>query len=148
MLFRGLWFEVSDVSWSNQGRQNRYSGQISGIFVICMALASCSGSQNAFFAQRNALISQGYTWQKLERCRPARGDALSIPVIGSDGRRLVCYKLMPPQNGTAASVAETTPAKNSVITIPATSSSATSTPVTTSKTNSGASSIIWNFSNF
>ncbi|MEL0142831.1 MAG: hypothetical protein VW893_07000, partial [Alphaproteobacteria bacterium] len=55
-----------------------------GIFVTCMMLASCSSSQNAFFTQRNALMSQGYTWQKLDRCRLAKEDALSIPIIGPD----------------------------------------------------------------
>ena len=81
-----------------------------GIFVTCMMLASCSSSQNAFFTQRNALMSQGYTWQKLDRCRPAKEDALSIPVIGPDGRKLVCYILAPPQSDVAATATATTPA--------------------------------------
>ena len=29
-------------------------------FALCVVLASCSGSQNAFFAQIDAQISQGY----------------------------------------------------------------------------------------
>tara|TARA_B100000989_G_C19504584_1_gene455888 strand:+ start:1145 stop:1429 length:285 start_codon:yes stop_codon:yes gene_type:complete len=94
------------------------------------------------------LSSQGYTWQKLERCRPAKPNALSIPVIGSDGRKLVCYKLMPPQNGTDASVAASTPAKTSSTTIPATSFPTTPAPNTPQEKNYGASGIIWNFSNF
>ena len=50
-----------------------------GFLIAFMMLASCSSSQHAFFAQRDALISQGYTWQKLERCRPAKEDALVDP---------------------------------------------------------------------
>ena len=114
-----------------------------GIFVICMMLASCSSSQNAFFTQRNALMSQGYTWQKLDRCRPAKEDALSIPVIGPDGRKLVCYILVPPQSDAAASATATTPAIT-----PAPLSTAAPTPATSSDANSRTSGIIWNFSNF
>ena len=148
MIFGGLWFKVSDVNCSSQARQNKYRSQIWGLIIVYMTLASCSSSQNAFFAQINALSSQGYTWQKLERCRPAKPDALSIPVIGSDGRELVCYKLMPPQNGTDASVAASTPAITSSTTIPATSFPTRPTPDTPQEKNYGASGIIWNFSNF
>ena len=119
-----------------------------GIFVICMMLASCSSSQNAFFTQRNALMSQGYTWQKLDRCRPAKEDALSIPIIGPDGRKLVCYILVPPQSNVAASATATPPAITPVPSSPAPLSKAASTPVTTSDTTSRTSGIIWNFSNF
>ena len=124
-----------------------------GIFVTCMMLASCSSSQNAFFTQRKALMSQGYTWQKLDRCRPAKEDALSIPVIGPDGRKLVCYILVPPQSNVAASATATTPAitpapLSTASSSPAPLSTAAPTPATTSDTNSGNSRIIWNFSNF
>ena len=74
-----------------------------GTFLTCMMLASCSGSQNAFFMQRSELIGQGYTWQKLDRCRLAIEDALSIPFIRPDGRKFVCYVLAPPRNGVAES---------------------------------------------
>ena len=114
-----------------------------GIFVTCVVLASCSSGQNAFFAQRDAEISQGYTWQKLDRCRPAKEDAPSIPIIGPDGRKLVCYILAPPQSDVVASAAATTRAIT-----PAPLSTVTPTPTTTSDTNSGDSSISWNFSNF
>ena len=118
------------------------------IFVICMMLASCSSSQNTFFTQRNALMSQGYTWQKLDRCRPAKEDALSIPIIGPDGRKLVCYILVPPQSDVAASATATTPAITPAPLSMAPLSKAASTPVTTSDTTSRTSGIIWNFSNF
>ena len=113
--------------------------QCAGIFLTCMTLASCSSNQNTFFAQTNVLMSQGYKWQKLERCRPAREDALSIPLINPDGRKMVCYRLAPPQNGIAASANAAT----SVTSVPA-----APTAATPSGTNSRASGIIWNFSNF
>ena len=113
------------------------------IFVACMMLVSCSSSHDAFFSQRNALMSQGHTWQKLDRCRPAKKDALSIPVIAPDGRRLVCYVLAPPQNGVVASTTTSNPAMAL-----APSSAAAPTAAITLDTNSGTSGIIWNFSNF
>ena len=119
-----------------------------GIFVICMMLASCSSSQNTFFTQRNALMSQGYTWQKLDRCRPAKEDALSIPIIVPDGRKLVCYILVPPQSDAAASATATPPAITPAPSSPAPLSTAAPTPATTSDANSGNYGIIWNFSNF
>lgn len=121
-----------------------------GIFVTCMMLASCSSSQNAFFTQRNALMSQGYTWQKLDRCRPAKEDALSIPIIGPDGRKLVCYILdiSAATSNVAASATATPPAITPAPSSPVPLSTAASTPATTSDTNSRTSGIIWNFSNF
>ena len=90
-------------------------------------------NQNAFFAERDAQISQGYTWKKLVRCRPVKKDALSIPIIGIGGHELVCFKLVPPQNGTASSVTAMIPAA------PA--------PATTTDEGSGTSGVIWNFLN-
>ena len=119
------------------------STKYAGMFITCVMLESCSSGQNAFFAQRDALISQGYTWEKLDRCRPAKENTPSIPVIGHDGRKLVCYRLVPPQNGTAVS----TPAKTPAAPSPATAA-ATSTPATTPETSSGTLGVIWNFSNF
>ena len=108
--------------------------KFAGIFVTCSLLASCSSDQNAFFAQRDALISQGYTWQKLDRCRPPKDDALSFPVLATDGRKLVCYKLMPSQNATAASIAAKNPAAPSLAITP--------------NNSSGTSGVSWDFSNF
>lgn len=115
------------------------SAKYAGFFVTGMMLASCSSSQNAFFTQRNALMSQGYTWHKLDRCRPAKEEALSIPVTVPDGRQLVCYILVQSQSGVAASSTATTSAPSSL---------AAPTSATTSNTDSGTSGIIWNFSNF
>lgn len=139
-------YRLRRVMRTVQAKRVKINGpaKYAGILVICVMLASCSNSQNAFFTQRNALMSQGYTWQKLDRCRPAKEDALSIPVIGPDGRKLVCYVLVQPQSDVAASAAVTTPAQSSSVPL----SAATTTPATTSDTNSGNSGIMWNFSNF
>ena len=73
------------------------------MFLCCAMLASCSSGQNAFFAERDALISHGYKWQKLDKCRPAVKDTPAMPITVSNGRKLVCYTLVPPQAGAAAS---------------------------------------------
>ena len=72
------------------------------MFLCCAMLASCWSGQNAFFAERDALISQGYKWQKLDKCRPATKDTPAMPITVSNGRKLVCYTLVPPQAGAAA----------------------------------------------
>ena len=126
------------------------------MFLCCAMVTSCSSVQNAFFAERDALISQGYKWQKLEKCRPARKDTPAMPITVSNGRSLVCYTLVPPQAGAAASLpaaddsqtalpnptaATTTPAITPG-TIPAT------TPALPADTPAEKSGIIWNFSIF
>ena len=110
--------------------------------VTCMMLSSCSSSQIEFLAERNTLIRQGYTWQKLDRCRPVKENAPSIPIIGPDGGKLVCYELAPPQNGTAANMTSSTPPKKR------NTASVTQTPAPTTPSKSKKSLIIWNFSNF
>ena len=110
------------------------SAKYTGLFITCVVLASCSSGQNAFFAQRDAQISQGYTWQKLDRCRPPKDDALSFPIFATDGRKLVCYKLIPPQNVIAASIAAKSPAAPP--------------RAITQNNSSGTSGVIWDFSNF
>ena len=120
-------FQVKRI---NIGAPAKYAG----LFATCVVLASCSSGQNAFFAQRDAQISQGYTWQKLDRCRPAKEDVQSFPIVAIDGRRLVCFKLTPPQNGIAASAAV--------------KFSATPSLATTPNNSSGTSGVMWDFSNF
>ena len=134
---------------------NRKAGS-AAIFLCCTLLASCSSSQHAFFAQIDTLISQGYRWEKLDKCRPAKKDTLTIPIIVSDGRKLVCYTLVPPQHGGAVSL----PAADKSQTAPSNRKPATTTPnettITTTTTTSAlsahppadSSGIIWNFSNF
>ena len=110
------------------------SAKYAGLLVTCVVLASCSSGQHAFFAQRDAQISQGYKWHKLDGCRPPKDDALSFPIFAIDGRKLVCYKLILPQNGTAVSIAANNPAAPSLAKTP--------------NESSGTSGVMWDFSNF
>ena len=126
------------------------------MFLCCAMLASCSSGQNAFFAEKDALISQGYKWEKLDKCRPATKDTPAMPMTVSDGRKLVCYTLVPPQAGAAASL----PAADDSQTAPSNPTAATTTPAITPGTTpatspalpadppADTSGIIWNFSNF
>ena len=123
------------------------------IFLRYAELASCSNGQNAFFAERDALISQGYKWEKLDKCRPATKDTPVMPITVSDGRKLVCYTLVPPQAGaTAASL----PLADDSQTALSNPKAATKTPAITPGTTpalptdppADTSGITWNFSNF
>ena len=108
-----------------------------GVFVTCLVFASCSSDQSAFFARTDKLISDGYTWQKLDRCRPAKEDALSIPFIGFKGQKFVCYVLVPPPRGVTTSTLLTTPA-----------ATVATTPATSGDSDPEKFGVIWNFSNF
>jgi len=116
-------------------------------------LASCSSGQNAFFAERDALISQGYKWQKLDKCRPAIKDTPAMPITVSDGRKLVCYTLVPPQAGAAASSlpaaddSQTALSKPAATTITPGRTPAT-TPALPADPPTDTSGIIWYFSYF
>ena len=127
------------------------------MFLCCAMLASCWSGQNAFFAERDALISQGYKWQKLDKCRPATKDTPAMPITVSNGRKLVCYTLVPPQAGAAAA---SLPAADDNQTAPSNPTAAIMTPDTSPATTlattpalpadrtADTSGIIWNFSNF
>ena len=123
------------------------------MFLCCAMLASCWSGQNAFFAERDALISQGYKWQKLDKCRPAKKDTPAMPITVSNGRKLVCYTLVPPQAGAAAA---SLPAAHDSQTALSNPTVATTTPAITPSITpalpadppTDASGIIWNFSNF
>ena len=127
-----------------------YHTATSAVMFLCFAmLASCSSGQNAFFAERNALISQGYKWQKLDKCRPAKKDTPAMPITLSDGRKLVCYTLVPPQAGAAA---VSLPAAHDSQTALSNPTAATITPgitpALTADPPADTPGIIWNFSNF
>ena len=123
------------------------------MFLCCAMLTSCSSDQNAFFAERDALISQGYKWQKLDKCRSATKVTPAMPITLSDGRKLVCYTLVPPQAGAAAA---SLPAVDDNQTAVSNPTAATTTPAITPGTTpalpadspADTSGIIWNFSNF
>ena len=108
--------------------KTNYTSTYAGMFLCCALLAACSSSQNAFFAQKDALISQGYKWQKLDKCRVVQKDTLAIPITVSDGRKLVCYTLMPPQDGGSA---VSLPAADNSQTAPSNQTQATTTNATT-----------------
>ena len=134
----------------------------STIMFSCFAmLVSCSSGQNAFFAESDALISQGYKWKKLDKCRPATKDTPVMPITVSDGRKLVCYTLVPPQAGaTAASLPVADDSQTAISNPTAATITPAITPGTSPATTLAAtpalpvdqpadrSVIIWNFSNF
>ena len=123
------------------------------MFLWCTMLASCSSGQNAFFAERDALISQGYKWKKLDKCRPATKDTPAMPITVSDGRKLVCYTLVPPQTGAAAASLPAADDSQTVLSNPTTATitpdtNPATTPALTADPRSDTSRIIWNFSDF
>jgi len=123
------------------------------MFLCCAMLASCSSGQNAFFAERDALISQGYKWQKLDKCRPAVKDTPAMPITVSNGRKLVCYTLVPPQAvAAAASIPEADDSQTALSNPTATTTTPAITPVLSpalpADPPTDTSGIIWNFSPF
>ena len=134
----------------------------SAVMLLCCAmLASCSSGQNVFFAERYALISQGYKWEKLDKCRPATKGTPAMPITVSDGHKLVCYTLVPPQAGAAAAsllasddsqtaLSNPTAATTTPTITPDTSPATTlaTTPAQPADPPADTSGIIWNFSYF
>jgi len=136
--------------------KTNYTATSAVMFLCCAMLASCSSGQNAFFAERDALISQGYKWQKLDKCRPAKKDTPAMPIAVSDGRNLVCYTLVPPQAGAAASLPAADDSQTALSNLTAATATPAITPGTAPATTlalpayppADTSGIIWNFSNF
>ena len=119
------------------------------MFLCCAMLTSCSSDQNAFFAERDALISHGYKWQKLDKCRPAVKDTPAMPITVSNGRKLVCYTLVPPQAvAAAASIPEADDSQTALSNPTATTTTPAITPVLPADPPTDTSGIIWNFSPF
>ena len=124
------------------------------LFVFGVVLASCSNSQTAFFETRDAQLSQGYSWQKLDKCRPARQGSQALPVTTNNGKRIVCYTLAPPkkpqvgaapekpQTGTNLSAAQRA-AQNI-----ASDDSVNSAPPVPVDSGTNAPGVSWEFSNF
>jgi hypothetical protein len=125
-----------------------------GLFAFGMVLASCSNSQTAFFETRDAQLSQGYSWQKLDICRPARQGSQALPVTTNNGKQIVCYTLAPPtkpqagaapekpQTGTNQSAAQST--EQSI----ASDDSINSAPPVPVDIGTNAPGVSWKFSNF
>jgi hypothetical protein len=116
-----------------------------GLFAFGVVLASCSNSQTAFFETRDAQLSQGYSWQKLDKCRPARQGSQALPITTNNGKRIVCYTLAPPkkpQAGTNQSAAQST--AQSI----ASDDSVISAPPVPVDSGTNAPGVSWEFSNF
>ena len=133
--------------------KTNYSATSVVMFLCCALLASCSSSQKAFFAERDALISQGYKWKKQDKCRPAKKNTLAMPITVSDGRKLVCYTLVPPQAGAAAASLSAAGDSKTALSNPTAATTTpgtnpTTTPVLPEVPPADTSGIIWNFSNF
>ena len=125
-----------------------------GLFAFGVVLASCSNSQTAFFETRNAQLSQGYSWQKLDKCRPARQGSQALPVTTSDGRRVVCYTLAPPKEPQAGAAPEKPQTgTNQILAQSAAQSiasddSVNSAPPVPVDSGTNAPGVSWEFSNF
>ena len=125
-----------------------------GLFAFGMVLASCSNSQTAFFETRDAQLSQGYSWQKLDKCRPARQGSQALPVTTNNGKRIVCYTLAPPekpQAGTAPEKPQTgtnQSAAQSAAQSMASDDSVNSAPPVPVDSGTNAPGVSWEFSNF
>ena len=121
-----------------------------GLFIFGVVLASCSNSQTAFFKTRDAQLSQGYSWQKLDKCRPARQGAQALPVFTSDGKRIVCYTLAPPKKPQAGAASEKPPADPNQSATPSMASddSVSNTPPVAVDSGTNTPGVSWEFSNF
>ena len=130
----------------------------SGLFAFGVVLASCSNNQNAFLETVDAQLAQGYSWQKLAKCRPARQGSQALPVTTSDGSRVVCYTLAPPKESQAGAAPEkpqagpnqraVQSAAQSAAQSMASDDSVNSAPPAAVDNSTNAPSVSWNFSNF
>ena len=125
-----------------------------GLFAFGVVLASCSNNQISFFETRDAQLTQGYSWQKLGKCRPARQGSQALPVTTSDGRRVVCYTLAPPKEPQAGAAPEKPQAGNdqsaaqSMVPSMASDNSVNSASPAAVDNSTNAPGVSWNFSNF
>ena len=121
-----------------------------GLFAFGVVLASCSYNQNAFFESRDTQLAQGYSWQKLAKCRPARQGSQALPITTSDGRRVVCYTLAPSKNSQAFSAPEKPQVgtNQSAARSVASTDSIKSAPPVAVDNSTNAPGVSWEFSNF
>ena len=121
-----------------------------GLFAFGVVLASCSYNQNAFFESRDTQLAQGYSWQKLAKCRPARQGSQALLITTSDGRRVVCYTLTPSKNSQAVSAPEKpqVSTNQSAARSVASTDSKKSAPPAAVDNSTNATGVSWKFSNF
>ena len=127
------------------GMMTKKRARAAGLFAFGVVLASCSNSQTAFFETRDAQLSQGYSWQKLDKCRLARQGSQALPVTTNNGKRIVCYTLAPPekpQTGTNQSAAQSSAQSME------SDDSVNSAPPVPVDSGTNAPGVSWEFSNF
>ena len=124
--------------------------RVAGLFAFGVVLTSCSNSQTAFFETRDAQLSQGYSWQKLDKCRPARQGSLALPITTNNGKRIVCYTLAPPKKPLAGAASEKpqTGINQSAAQSMASDDSVNSAPSVPVDSGTNAPGGSWEFSNF
>ena len=124
--------------------------RVAGLVAFGVVLASCSDSQTAVFETRDAQLSQGYSWQKLDKCRPARQGSQALPVTTNNGKRIVCYTLAPPEKPQAGAASEKpqTGTHQSAVQSIASDDSVNSSPPVPVDSGTNAPDVSWEFSNF
>jgi len=115
-------------------------------------LSGCSSNDNQFFKTRDDQLRHGYKWQKLDKCRPAKAGASTLPIKTVNGKNLVCYSLVPPSGNmneapTTPSTTDLSPANLSPAP-PAPTDPAPASAEPDTEPASGASGVIWKFSNY
>ena len=150
VLFLGLFGILLSRGFFVMRMMTKQFARAAGLFAFGVVLASCSNNQNAFFETRDAQLTQGYSWQKLAKCRPARQGSQALPITYSDGRRVVCYTLVPPKE----SQAFTAPGKpqahtdQSAAQSMASDDSVNSAPPVPLDSGTNEAGVSWEFSNF
>ena len=93
----------------------------------------------------DTLNNKGHKWKKLDKCRPAKKDALALPITGPNGNKIVCYSLVPAQAGVALKTS--TPVANHGQ-APSPNFAQNTTPAVSADQPAITSGIVWQFSNF
>ena len=148
-----FWVLVNVPLWKGLFAMCTWTKQLaraSGLFAFGLVLASCSNDQNAFFETRDVQLTQGYRWQKLAKCRPARQGSQALPITTSDGRRVVCYILVPPRESQAEAAPEGPQdgTEQSVAKRMASDGDVNSAPPAPLDDSTNAQGVSWEFSNF
>jgi hypothetical protein len=64
------------------------------LLLLISVVASFSGcGSEAYHTTVKKQLSEGYRWTPLEKCRPPRKEAYSIPIVVKGGKELVCNVL-------------------------------------------------------
>ena len=128
----------------------KQSARAAGLCAFGVVLASCSNNQHAFFETRDAQLAQGYSWQRLAKCRPAQQGSQALPITYSDGRRVVCYTLVPSKESQAVTALAKSQAgtDQSAAQSMAPDDIVNSAPAAAVDNSTNALGVSWEFSNF